>query len=91
MKNNKALKLTAVLAILILMPITACAKGNNRDGRRQGPPPEAIEACEGKEAGDSVTFTGRRGESLETTCQEIDGQLVAAPPEGMPSGGGRPE
>jgi hypothetical protein len=86
MKNINGLTVTTVLAVLLLIPITGCAKGN---GRGQGPPPEAIEACEGKEAGDSVTFTGRQGETLETTCQEIDGQLVAAPPEGAPSGGGR--
>ena len=83
MKKNNVLTVTTILATLLLMPIAGCAKGNGRD---QGPPPEAIEACEGKEVGDSVTFTGRRGESLEATCQEIDGQLVADP-EGMPSGG----
>ncbi|GAB4340968.1 MAG: hypothetical protein Kow0089_14990 [Desulfobulbaceae bacterium] len=89
MKENNSLKVTAALAIMLLMPITASAKKGNREGRHPGPPPEAIEACEGKKVGDSVKFTGRRGETLETTCQEIDGQLVAAPPEGMRPGGGR--
>lgn len=88
MKNN-ALQVTAVLAILVLMPIAASAKGGNHDGRRHGPPPEAIEACEGKEVGDNVEFTGRRGETLKATCKEIDGQIVAVP-EGRPSGD-RPE
>ncbi|MFH1215506.1 MAG: hypothetical protein V1706_03290 [Pseudomonadota bacterium] len=83
METNKVFTVTAVLTILLVMPLAACAQNN---GRRQGPPPEAIEACENKNAGDSVKFTGRRGESLEATCQEIDGQLVAVP-EGMPPGG----
>ncbi len=85
METNNVLKVTAVLTIFLVTPLTACAQNN---GRRQGPPPEAIEACENKNAGDSVSFTGRRGESLEATCQEMDGQLVAVP-EDMPPGGGR--
>lgn len=83
MEIDKVLTVTAVLTILLVMPLTACAKNN---GLRQGPPPEALKACENKKAGESVTFTGRRGESLKATCQEIDGQLVAVP-EGMPPGG----
>ena len=90
MKKREILKVTAVLTILLMMPITACARNNGRDGRRHGPPPEAITACENKKAGDSVHFTGRRGESLEATCQEIDGQLVAVP-EGMSLGGDQPK
>lgn len=69
---------------LLLTPTIGCSAGN---GRPQGPPPEAIQACKDREVGDTVQFTGRQGETLEATCQEIDGQLVAVP-EGMP--GGRP-
>ncbi len=90
MKTNKKLKLTIALALLLLMPLTGSAESNNRDDRRKGPPPEAIAACEGKSVGDSVTFTGRRGESLTATCREIEGQLAAVP-EGKPPGGGRPQ
>ena len=32
------------------------------------PPPQAIEACDGKKAGDACTFTGREGEQLSGTC-----------------------
>ena len=81
--NTAILLLT--LAALIPTSIYAFGGGN---GRQQGPPPEAIEACEGKSVGDSVTFTDPRGGSHEGTCQEIDGQLAAAP-ENMPEGGGR--
>ena len=90
MTKNDALKVTVALAILSLMPITACAKGNRGDDRRHGPPPEAIEACEGKEVGDSVEFTGRRGETLKATCREINGQMAAVP-ERMSPGSGPPK
>lgn len=86
MKKNEIIKVTAVLTILLVMPIIACSQSKGPNDRRQGPPPEAIEACENKEAGDNVKFTGRRGESVEATCQEIDGQLAAVP-EGMSPGG----
>ena len=36
-------------------------------------------ACEGKDVGDSVEFTGRRGETLTATCEERNDQLVAVP------------
>lgn len=80
-----------LLTLTILLPATLYAFGGGKSGgqgRQQGPPPEAIEACEGKSVGDSVEFTGRRGEALEATCQEKDGQLAAVP-DNMPEGGGR--
>ena len=75
------------LSLALLLPASSYAFGGGK-GRQQGPPPEAIAACEGKSVGDSVTFTDPRGGSHEGTCQEIDGQLAAAP-ENMPEGGGR--
>ena len=89
MNVKNCLKGILVLTLLALMPLNACGKGNERGGRPQGPPPEALEECEEKSAGDSVTFTGRQGESMSATCKEIDGQLVAVP-EGMERGG-RPQ
>lgn len=82
MNVKKGLKVMTVFTLLALMPMTACGKGNDKGGRSQGPPPEAIEACEGKSPGDSVSFSGRRGETLNATCEEVEGQLVAVP-EGM--------
>ena len=86
---KKQLFKTAILllTLAVLIPTSSFAFGGGK-GRQQGPPPEAIAACEGKNVGDSVEFTGPRGESLEGTCQEIDGQLAAAPDD-MPEGGGR--
>lgn len=93
MKKNRALNVMIITIVLISTLLIGCGANNARDrGRRvsQGPPPEAIEACEGKEAGTTVEFAGRKGESLKATCQDIDGQLIAVP-EGMSPGGGRPQ
>ena len=73
--------------LMILLPITGCATSDGPDNnRRQGPPPEAISACEGKQVGDSVEFTGRRGETVQATCKEMNGQLAAVPAGGPPEG-----
>lgn len=83
MKTQHAVKGLAVIVILALLSVvTACANSNREGGGRrgqQGPPPEAITACEGKTEGDSVTFKGMRGESLKATCELINDQLVAVP------------
>lgn len=38
------------------------------DGPRNGPPPEAIAACQDKAAGDSCSFSGRQKEQVSGTC-----------------------
>lgn len=87
MNTYHPLKAALLMAILVLLPIAVCAASDGpNNNRRQGPPPEAISACEGKQAGDSVEFTGRKGETLEATCQEINGQLAAVPAGGPPEG-----
>ncbi len=75
-----------LLSFALLLPASSYASGGGK-GRPQGPPPEAIAACEGKSSGDSVEFTGRRGDSIEATCQEVEGQLAAVP-NNPPKGGG---
>lgn len=67
----------AVLALAALVP--AAGWSFDGAGRRQGPPPEALTACEGKKAGDAAEFTNRRGDKVEGICREIDGRLVALP------------
>lgn len=84
MMMQKVKSLLIMLALLVVVPATGCTAGNQRS---QGPPPEAIAACKDKAVGDTVQFSGRRGETIEATCQEIEGQIVAVP-EGME--GGRP-
>ncbi|GEA09821.1 hypothetical protein [Alteromonas sp. KUL49] len=73
-----------VIALLVMGLIGSTqALANDRDerrgGDRRGPPPEAIEACEGKEEGESVTFETRRGDTIEATCQTIEEQFAAVP------------
>ena len=87
--NTEILKRTVILAVLLFTPMTGCASDGDRSGRRQRPPAEAIEACKGKSVGDSVTFTGRRGETLQASCREIEGQLAAVP-EGRHLRGNKP-
>ncbi len=80
MKNLKVKTIISLIVLVSLVPVASWAYGNNGAGKkRNGPPPEAFEACEGKEAGDSVEFTGRRGETLTATCEEQNDQLVAVP------------
>jgi len=87
MNTYQPLKAALLMAILVLLPIAGCAAGDDSSkSRRQGPPPEAISACEGKQVGDSVEFTGRRGETLKATCKEMNGQLAAVPAGGPPKG-----
>ncbi|TAL19946.1 MAG: hypothetical protein EPO01_14240 [Aquabacterium sp.] len=50
------------------------------------PPPEAVAACQGKAAGTTVSFTGRRGDTLTGTCETRNGVLAARPN----FGGGKP-
>ncbi|MEN8806549.1 MAG: hypothetical protein ABF291_03655 [Desulfobacterales bacterium] len=84
MKNSKLLKAINTMMILAtLSAVPACASSNKGGGGgrggMQGPPPEAIEACEGKAEGDSVTFEGRRGDSVPAKCSMVNDQLVAVP------------
>ena len=82
MSNQKLFRVINMMMIFAtLSAVPACASSNRPGGRdgRQGPPPEAITACEGKEAGESVSFKGRRGESVTATCTLVDNQLVAVP------------
>ena len=83
MKNAKMKTIICLLVLVSLVPVTSWAYGNDGEGKhRTGPPSEAIEACKGKQVGDDVKFTGRRGEALTATCEQRHNQLVAVP-EGM--------
>ena len=47
--------------------------------RRQGPPPEAYTACEGKSAGDIAELISRRGDTVTGTCEQQGDRLVLRP------------
>jgi hypothetical protein len=48
-------------------------------------PPEAITACSGKAAGDTVSFTLRDGHQVSGKCQ-LENGVLAARPAGAPPG-----
>ena len=80
MPIQKCVKTIVPIMIVIMIAVAGCSGSNKgQRGKEQGPPPEAIKACNGKQAGDSVTFSGRGGTSLKATCQSINGQLAAVP------------
>ena len=54
--------------------------GQGGGQQHKGPPPEAIQACQGKSSGAACSFTGRNGEALTGTC--------FAPPVGGPGATG---
>lgn len=84
MKKNRLIKTCIILVIFALPSVVTIAYSKDDDSRRrQGPPPEAVKACEGKNVGDTTSFTGRQGETLTAICKEIEGQLAAVP-EGGP-------
>ena len=81
MNTKRIMSGVAIIMMVSMLALAGCAN-NNKDSRgdkKQGPPPEAIKACNGKQAGDSVSFSGRGGSSVTGTCQTINGQLVAVP------------
>ena len=87
MKKYLKMKAAIVILMLALVPVMAnygYAGNQNSRGPQGGPPPEAIAACEGKNVGDTTSFKGRKGEKLEATCKEIEGQLAAVPDNAPP-------
>ena len=80
MTKKNCIKALVPMMIFVMTVVVACANNEQGGGGKpQGPPPEAIKACEGKQVGDSVSFAGRGGESLKATCQTVKEQLVAVP------------
>lgn len=75
--NKRHIMPPCLLLTLVLLWPTVSSAGDSH--RHHGPPPEAIEACEGKDVGESVVLTDPRGESVQATCCEMDGELVAVP------------
>jgi hypothetical protein len=93
--NRHVIGITAGL-LLLIGSTSAVVYAMDRPpapGRHMGPPPEAVEACEGKSEGAEVEVTNPRGEKVKAVCKQINGQLVAVPegdlrgPKGAPPGG----
>ncbi len=88
----RATKKTIIMLMMAGMLVTANAFGDESSSgeqgrRRQGPPPEAFTACEGKSAGDTAEFVSPHGDTVTGTCEERNGRLVLHP-DNPPEGGG---
>jgi hypothetical protein len=93
-------KQTTAFILLILITLSGAAfaqdgSGGKRGGQRgghHGPPPEAVEACSGMQAGAACVFEGRGGEALEGTCFSPDEEHpLACRPANAPKHGGAHE
>lgn len=92
-----AISVVGFLVIMSIFPLWIWGQPGGRAGRqpqgkpqggmRGGPPPEALNACQGKQSGTSCQFISPHG-TINGTCQTIQNQ-VACVPEGM--GPGRPQ
>lgn len=77
-------KAVAALGFLVISTTAGRAFGQPPwgwpgQGPPPGPPPEAIQACEGKNSGDTAQFQTPWGDTITGTCREMQGQLVAVP------------
>ena len=93
MQKNRTNAMIALLALLLAgTATTVSARPEPGDGGgRRGPPPEAINACEGKQVNDQCSFKGRGDETLTGICAappNVD-ELACAPEGGPPERGGR--
>jgi len=66
MKNFKISFIVTCLFVFSV-PIMAQQSDDNEQRKRKGPPPQAIEACNGLNEGDACQFSGRRGD-VTGTC-----------------------
>ena len=87
---NKQTLLFSALFSLVVFSNSSFAEGRQkgqRDGQKNGPPPEAIEACSNVAEGASCQFTGRHGEELTGICFiPSEGEnTLACKPEGHDS------
>jgi len=91
-----------MLAALFLSGVNASAQssldyndsspGNDSHGPRgkhMGPPPEAVESCDGLGVSEACSFTSRRGNEITGTCEYLPDDQFACIPEGGPPVAGR--
>lgn len=71
MERRRVAWRAALVAGLVTVPLLAWGQQDDKrpgSGRPEGPPPEAIEACEGRADGDECRFESPRGE-VKGTCR----------------------
>ncbi len=72
-----------IITLAILVATFASAQGQRGGGDRE-PPKEAIEICEGQDAGSSCEITTPRGDTAKGTCENTpDDKYFACKPEKM--------
>jgi len=79
--ETKTQGITICLFVLIGVASASAGSFDETQGRQGGmkPPPQAYEACKGKEEGDSVKITTPWGKTMNATCKQGDGKLAAMP------------
>ena len=78
--TKKTSMVIALLGILIAFNAFGNDTSSQKSGRRHhGPPPEAYEACEGKNAGDTAEFVNPHGDTVTGTCEQEGDRLVLRP------------
>jgi hypothetical protein len=62
-----------IMKALTLIALLLCtsAHANPDQQRRPGPPPEALEACQGKAAGTAVEMKTPRGDTIKGVCRMV--------------------
>lgn len=78
---HRLLVITTTLGLLISS--LAIAQRPQGPGR-QGPPPEAFDACASARVGDSCQFSGRRGEELQGSCVSAPDEKLVCLPDNAP-------
>jgi hypothetical protein len=72
----------AASACVLASTLGACQAQSAPGGKPPGPPPEAVQACQGKTAGAQASITGRDGRSFTGVCENVDGVLALRPSHG---------
>ena len=91
---NNTLQRSTILALALTACVTtnfAQAQSDGQGGKRRGPPPEALEACANSSEGESCSFAGRGGKTVEGSCivPRNEDSLACAPEGGPPADHGR--
>lgn len=77
-RTRMAFNLAAALTLFGAAAAWA-AEARGTDAGRQGPPPAAYSACEGRRAGETSSFVNPRGETLTGACEQEGERLVLRP------------
>ena len=87
----KYLAISGFIALCTLTAGVALGCDGDGKGRRRGPPPVALDACDGAAEDEACEFEGRRG-IVSGTCREVRDGFACVPehhrkraPEGAPN------